>query len=164
MNIKLISGPYKSILEKYLKITGLDHDIEFYRGIDQIQADIEFYKGFINRVGSKSSFSYDVRLSLGGIHQGFLHLINNEFNYYDYDLLKEFLYVFEILRRLFKNYWIEQQGVNENCVQQIKEFHPVVSYYLPDCAEISSYVHHFIGGSYGIEAFKQCLAKQAAEQ
>lgn len=147
----------KSIFEKYITEVGLNTDIEFYRSVDNVKRDVEFFQEFMSRTNKRSGFSFEPRLTMQGlIHNGFVQKINRYFNYYDYEILAQHLYVFEILKRLYANNWIDGKGVNVECVKKVIEFHPVVTYYL-DVKEISDYTYDFIGSSYGIREFDKVV-------
>jgi hypothetical protein len=164
MYLNLKNSYVKETLEKFIVELGLDKDLEFWRKVENIERDVKFFEEFITRVGSTSMFEYEVVICKKGlIFDGFLNKINAYFNYYDFEYLKPYIYMYEVLVRLFNNHWIDGQGVNMGIVAKLKEFHSVVQYYLPDIKNISDYTHHFIGSSYGINLFNEALLTNEKE-
>jgi hypothetical protein len=155
-------GAEKELFEKYAKITGLDNDPDFYHSCRNIENDVKFFQGFMDRTKKFSNYSFEPRITFGGIYDRFSHRINDIFNYYDYDLLSNYIYVFEIMRRLFNNHWVDQQGVNKETVAQILEFHKVYKYYFS--SDEMDYIADFIGSSYGIGEFKKAIQELSTLQ
>lgn len=149
----------KETFEKHLLQTGVGENFELYKKISNVKSDCEFFNEMINRFGSKSPYGYEVKISERGlIYNEFLQKINAYFNYYEYDLLSECLYVFEVLKSLFLEYWIDNKGVNTETLEKVIDFHCVVQFYL-GVETIDEYAHCFIGSSYGITEFKKATCK-----
>lgn len=153
LNIKCYDDKTKEVFEKYLKLTGLSDDYKFYGGVREIESDVKFFQSFINRMPKNSHYNFEPKLTFGGTHDGFSRAINREFNYYDYDLLPNYIYVYEIARILFSNHWVQQTGPDPEVVKQIAEFHIVVKYYFQDFKQIHDYYGIFIGSAYGCTEF-----------
>ena len=158
INIKCYDENVKSIFEKYIHQTGLKSDNEFYRSVLNVEDDVNFFQEFMNRTNKSSNYSFKPQLSIGGLIQdGFMKKINNHFNYYEYSLLGNHLYILEILKRLFSN-WINEDCKNEDYVKYIIEFHVVVKYYI-ELQDVSDYAYDFIGSSYMIGLFFESVEK-----
>ena len=87
----------------------------------------------------------------GTIYNGFIQKINGYFNYYDYKQLEPYIYIYEILKKLFNDYWVTNTRINHEATKKIIEFNEVVKYYLE--IELKDYISDFIGSSYGCEQF-----------
>jgi len=108
----------KEIFLKYAEYCNLKDDWEFQRKVQAIQKDVEFFQELINRFPHSSGYSFEPRLQMrGSTYGGFIHKINKYFNYYDYEYLTPMIYVFEILKKLFSQHWIDGKGINEECVE-----------------------------------------------
>lgn len=159
LNIKSYDANVSNTFKKYIELTGLNKDSDFYHSVSRVECDVKFFQEYMDRTPKKSGFSFEPKLAMRGlIYQGFFDKINSMSYSYNYEYLSHYLYIFEVLKRLLQSNWVEGVGANEECAKKIIEFHPVVTYYL-DQKLISDYIHDFIGSSYGADEFMKSVNK-----